>query len=707
MQGFADQKERLPVRDGEPGLEKMMLLSRRLQQYTRPPPVEELVEALRQFFAFRELSRTTCTDFQSKFLVDTLEYLLKQPPSQVADVTAKFDIGAALRTFSTSSTSQSVSLRIARLLYDLGQHISNPLNIPNIENQNRQLFIAALIKSKNIREAWGLAKEDQQTDLDRDIALQQQYDTSFYNKFLQAFANDTDEQGMVEVLDAMRNASVEITNSYRILVIRCYARSGKLKEMDAWYQDLPQMKDKHAALLGVVSDAAKKQQSVTIEPWVEEQFAGLESNTLSKDACDAIVLWAACTGKGANDIDRMIEILIRRTKDQNHNAQYRFSKTLRKSLLQIAIGRNDAYSAERFMHLGNGKYWGHSELTASEYLYQMQYRLLGGDIGGATEAFVHFQGLYDPTTNLIKSERFISIANQYLQRLCETPNQSWKQVERASQYFIENFVPFKADTVVSLAEIHIARDEVRDLIDLLKTHVFSLPIAGRQKVRHALVNFCVDPANDLARVWDVYLIINKLLEETPRLERVKMMQEFYRRRRPDLAVHVFGHLRYHYDPDIRANADTYAEAFYGSARCADTGSLEAIYNLLKVDTRVEPNTRIWNNLMLAYLACDRPERAMTIWLRIDESREGPSHSSLLLIFRAFEKFPADEDKLQEIWDRLRMMDVEIDRDILGAYIGALAAHQLAKEAMHQIDTSSTEYGFPADAFLYVRTSWCY
>jgi hypothetical protein len=400
---------------------------------------------------------------------------------------------------------------------------------------------------------------------------------------------------------------------------------------------------------------------------------------------DVIFVWAAGSGKSVDEVDRMMQVMVRRNPNLAPD-----TKTINK-LIAHAIIQNDAYMAERFLSLGAK--WG-VEPDALTYLYQMDYRLSSGDIDGAITAYRHLQDYELP------NQEDLPRINPLIQSMCSSDKHSFEKIMEIVDVLNSRNAPFEADTTAALCVLHLKRDEYYDVVDLLRSQVGNYDTDERIRIREAFSTFCLDRRNSVARVWDTYMIFHQIFDpETNREIRTIIMNEFLKRRRSDMAVHVFNHMREHPREDTRATLDTYVDMFVGIGRLADEESLEVVHNQMKLDMNIEPNTRLNNALMLAFLGCDRTRSAFVFWHDIVASSEGPSFNSLLIVMRVCEKMPFGEQRAKEIWSQLRTLDVEVTPELFAAYVGALAGNDLVGDAMRLCEAAEKEYGIVPDVFM--------
>ncbi|KAL8873509.1 MAG: hypothetical protein Q9174_001033 [Haloplaca sp. 1 TL-2023] len=152
-------------------------------------------------------------------------------------------------------------------------------------------------------------------------------------------------------------------------------------------------------------------------------------------------------------------------------------------------------------------------------------------------------------------------------------------------------------------------------------------------------------------------------------------------------------------PNQRPTSETYVLCFEGIAETGDSESLVLVQNMLKLDNQVEPDTRLYNALMLAYIAMGDPRESLLYWDDIIHSREGPTYNSIQIALRACEDAPFGERQARDIWNRLKRFEIKVTREIYAAYVGALAGQSLFDECVELINTAEKEAGYTPDVLL--------
>lgn len=360
------------------------------------------------------------------------------------------------------------------------------------------------------------------------------------------------------------------------------------------------------------------------------------------------------------------------------------------ALVRYAISQNDPYMAERFIGLGREH---DIQPDAETFILQMDYRLSVSDVDGALVAYKHLQAQDLSTNSDVKA------VNRLIVALCTSQRHDFETIMSVVADLSDREASFDAMTVSTLSVLHLNRDEIHDVIDLLNTYSFGYSSVERASIRQNLVDYCLDSRTTTTRAWDTYTILRSIFDEIAREQRTQIMLNFFARERADMAVNVFNHMRHHSRHDTIPNDQTYVSAFLGCAKLGDLESLEVVHNQLKLDYNVTQTTYCLNALIIAYSVCEMPRAALDYWDDIVASREGPTYNSIHIALRACEKSPFGDIKAQEIWARLRKNNVELDQSMWASYIAALAGNgdnELARSVLEEAEQNGE---VEVDAFL--------
>jgi hypothetical protein len=323
----------------------------------------------------------------------------------------------------------------------------------------------------------------------------------------------------------------------------------------------------------------------------------------------------------------------------------------------------------------------------------MDYRLSINDVEGARTAFDFVKSFQEDREDA--SPRI----NRLIQAMCNKKTYSFDTIMDVVDFLGERNGRFEVSTVAALSLLHLNRDEYTDVADLLTTNIKDFSLADRALVRQSVLDLMLDPSTPLSRLWDTYMIFQHIFEEAPRKDRIAIMQRFFDRERPDMAIHVFNHMRRHNSPEVNPDTETYVTALIGCGHTHDDESLAVVNNILKLDLHVEETTRLHNARMIAFFGAGESEKAQAVWDDIIRSDEGPSRNSLLLVFRVCEQSDFGDIRARSVWEMVRRMDVPLDAETVAAYVGALAGNGCDDDARHVVEQCGEELGVDVDEMM--------
>lgn len=410
----------------------------------------------------------------------------------------------------------------------------------------------------------------------------------------------------------------------------------------------------------------------------------------SKDALDLMLLWAAGTSRGVDEVERMMDT----AADPDSPAEPTKTSTVDiktiNRLLRFAIAQKDPYTAERYVAVGRKR---NLEPDAETLRLQMEYRLSTDDISGALTAYRELQLQH------LSNDDDVPAVNLLICAMCKSDLYDYESIMNVTADLSDRQASLSADAVSALSKLHLSRDEVEDVEDLLETHANYFSFAERTRVRNDLIRLCVDCENTLRQSWRAYDIIHKFFPATDRGRRTTIMLNFFTRGRPDLGLRVFTHMRTHERAESKATIETYTVCVCAIADHRDVSGLQTIHDLLSVDDHVEPNTRLRNAFMLAYTECGGASRALRYWDEIASSREGPNTKSIHLALRACQPLPWGPDKAREIWQRLATAGVELDHELWTSYYAAQITDEDLTKVMSDLEDCARDGKVVIDAYM--------
>ncbi|KAF1930390.1 uncharacterized protein M421DRAFT_418712 [Didymella exigua CBS 183.55] len=709
--GLFKSRRKIKKMDIPSGLETMSALAYAQRTSVRPPTDKELADALRSFFVTK---KGPLEDWHIELALNTFKYLLEHPQEGGAqwftrqELLALVDELVDYRRCPETGGTPHVQFGTALIdhITDM-EHTEDTEAAPVAAQLSKEEELHFVIRPKLVEllclygassKARDIAATHYNKYSEETEAKKKKVTRDVWNRVLAGAARENDAAEMAETTELFTKSSVPLTDFTQRLVVSSLSARRELDAAKFWYSQP----------VVVHRDTKEKTSSVNRDTYTallkacalcgdltfgHEIIAGLTKKKVpDKKGWDAIFLWSAALGKGVDEVDRMMNVMIRRTEEVQAPI-YPDIDTIN-LLVDFAMSKQDPYSAERYISMGEKRGILPDEQT---YTMQMQYRLSVKDIDGARAAYYNLQGDFKG------SEASVAAVNQLIQVLCESKQHHYDDIMAIVDDLHERKARLAPETVAKLCLLHLRRVEIHDAMDLLQVHAYQYSPDQRTVIADSLRDFILDRENSTADAWDAYQILRNTFQETPREDRIRLMNEFFSRNRSDMACHVFFHMRNHTAESHQANRDVYIAAFTGFARCADAESLELVNNQLKLEFKVERNTKLRNALMLAHASCGTNKKALELWREICESKEGPSYNSIAIAFRSCEGMPWGDQHAKSIWARLREQDIEIDKKIFTAYLSAIARNALHDEAVALVETVEDEFGHKPD--FYILSNW--
>lgn len=718
---FGGKKKESKEADIDPGVEKMMEYVKMKKMDARLPPPGEIANALSQFFIYKYHKKRQIEDTQAELAAKSLQYYLDAKAAGEPDRSTKGMIKPlekASRILRRTATPTASHVQLAYLVYDALSITSPARRVPAA-----LAYVSALALSGRAHEArefvFQLQFQDDTTAQESDIVDDEelrsseaadeaatpsntsQYPFLLWSEVLRGFARQDSESELLETLDMLRARVSGTRWQVPHSMLDFYLRKDDCHKVQSWFQDFwlqsqqyfeqkqfAPVRSIRADMAGEVLHWCLQHNQIDFGHDVVRQIL---SETPAKEIWDAVFVWAAGTGKGADEIARMFTVMESANKKIADPAEWNTPDIATiNALVEYATSKNDPYLAERFIAIGKAR---EIHPDANTYVLQMKYRLKIADVDGALIAYKSLQSMD------LSSNEDIPTVNDLLVALCKTNRHDFDTIMNVAADLSDRKARFEPATATALAILHLNRDEVLDVTDLMNTHAFHYSAGERETVRRALVAYCLDSKTHLSRVWDAYNVLVDTFDETTRDERTQILLVFFRRERPDVAVNIFNSMRSHYREDTIPSVDTYVAAFLASAKLRDLDSLEVIHNQLKLDYNIDATTYLLNALMIGYSACGNPRRALTFWEDIVASKEGPTYDSIHIALRACEKSPFGDIRAEKIWAKLRSQNVDLDQNLWSSYIAALAGNGNIEKAISILEEAESKEELEVDAFL--------
>lgn len=667
----------------------MLELGQATAKHERPPPRSTLVKAFSAFVVDRHVRQNlSVDDSQIGLLLITFRYLRDTQTDGDGLGLSSEDMVNTMELLKASMSKEPEELdnhiALARMLYEEIDRLGEFAGEDRDKALNSLIKILAL--KRRPEEAWELLEKHWVED-------SSVIEPTQWKNILVGFAVIGDQDQMVKTTETMEKHGIPFDGLAHQAIIAYYTRTSNNVEMAKKWYDYGVSRGVEPTRrtdLGILKLCIYNNEL----EWGEPILRSLLDKKLQKNPNDIkvswklVLQWAAAKGKRFEEIDRLLNVLVQ--KSQEDGFTIRPDIDMINPLIRLAASKNDAYAAERYLALGIKRGLRPDHKTT---LLQFEYRINSGDLDGAKAVY---DELKDKDYEVFEKSAPL---DRLLVALCnQKPIRNDVVLELVDE-LDERSIRLGPDAVAALASFHLQRGELPDLVDLINTYAYRFGPKQRILIRNVFVEYCLDPSMLVANVWDAYNILRRSFPELDVDTRTQIMSVFFKRGRSDMATHAFGHMRHLDMPNMRPTIDTYVLCFEGIGQAADHESLALVYNLLKLDNIVEPDTRLYNSLMLAYMGCDDPRQSLLFWDDIMHSREGPTYNSIQIALRACESAPYGERQARDIWSRLKRFEIRVTREIYAAYVGALAGQSLFDECVGLIDNAKKEADYTPDVLL--------
>ncbi|KAI4186711.1 MAG: hypothetical protein LQ346_005625 [Caloplaca aetnensis] len=668
----------------------MLELNQALAKHERPPSRSTLTKAFNAFLLDRLVRQSlSVDDSQIGLLLVTLRYLQDtrtEPEGLGLSVEELLNTMELLKVSKSKEPEElDTHIALAQSLYEEVERLGE------LAGESRDAALNSLIKILALKKRPQEAQKLLEKHSEHGSAV---IDSSQWKNVLLGYALVGDQEKMFSTIELMGEHGVPFDSHAHQAVMSYYAKTSKdVEMMKKWYEigRAKGIEPTRKTDLRVLSSCIYHNELAWGEP-VLRSFLDTKLQKTPNDikvSWKLILQWAAAKGKRFEEIDRLLNVLVQKSQQEGLNV--RPDIDMINPLIKLAASQGDVYAAERYLALGLKRGLQPDYKTK---LLQFEYRINSGDLDGA-------KAVYDELKDK-EYDMFDSVAplDKLLVALSKQKPIKYEVIMELTNDVNERNIRLGRDTVSALALVHLQRGSFQDLFDLVNTHAFRFSPKRRGPIRDVFVSYCLDHLVLTSKVWDAYNILRQTFPEVDLEARTQIMSAFFERGRSDMATHSFGHMRRLDLPDMRPTIETYVICFEGIGRCSDSESLGVVYNMFKLDNTVEPTTRLYNSLMLAYIGCNKPMRALQCWDDIVHSREGPTYNSIEIALRACEVSRFDgEQEARDIWSQLERFKIQVTKDIYAAYVGALAGQGLFDECIKLIHDQEKELHFTPDVQL--------
>ncbi|KAJ5745629.1 hypothetical protein N7520_010811 [Penicillium odoratum] len=660
----------------EKGLKPMTDLKRSLGDKSRAPPNHTLVKAFQLFFTSRVETPAVINLFQARLLSITWKHLKAQQSeleeSEWQDVFSVENLERMLFVLSEAQClpeARDTILKLARFAY-LELCADHGFGPNSISRPALLIYIDLMASNGNPEEA-------------RHVIMKfggqfRGAKPSPWLSVLKGFALKDDRRQLRKVAQELEKFGVKFDQASHEELTKLLIAQDLPTAVQTVYECpiAGNLEPSVAAKIAAIQYAILHSEVSWAKPIYESLAQDLSAETVG-----ITLLWDAAQGSSASSLAEKVKSWA----GTNQSLKEALTIANVNSLIQYANSLPNPQLATEYAKLA--EQWG---LTPDE---ETNMLLLESSVqaGNVEQTLAILEDRIDPS---VLASDHLPLANRLITMLClsEQKDDLFQQISSLLDPLFQENVSLSAKTIAALTRMLLYRHDWEAVSELLRPRLGSLDGEGKGMVRTALTDYIMDMSQTDANVWEVYQLLKLAFSETGVSVRTELMSSFFERKRSDLAFLVFGHMRQAEDLSRRPKPDTYARCFQGLARTADAANLELVHNMLKLDLEVELNTRILNGLMLAYAACEMPDKSMGIFRQILQSEEGPSQKTIAIFFKMCEKHHNGVQEAIKMMAKVKKLEITIDRRLYTAYMEAVASQCEFDMATEAIDNMQAEIG---------------
>lgn len=672
----------------EPGWKTIILFQGRIQDNLRPPPRKDLLDAWKELMKSKRKTKRPFNSTQALRCRRLLEYLSRPGDPGIEDesnVVSSNDLSLArdvlLNIQPIERTQHHIDL--ARAIYEVslaGEHAKKP--------RDAELHWPALVKALSI---YGAAND----------ALQMLYSTwndpacSIYHTekdtlvatVAQGLAREGRETDLVGLVEHAETHGVPYDRVMQEIITVYFAEQDRVAETQQWLAKPITSGPSLARTYRTVALFAKRN---GLEDWAIPLFLELGQSRPRKRHWDIMLQAILLLGKSLDEVKVMMEHMI--CRDEKVTADI---KTIN-GLLNVAVERRDPALADELLALAAEK-----ELTpdCATAMAMCNLRLETGDPTACRDSYV--KALYfepwHPYMAAGLAVEFQTLSNRFAAALCRQSPPGFDVIGLIVSMAGEEGVRLEPDVVASVCLRLLENDTHLDVIEVLSLHSFYYSDSERELIQNAFLSFCLDPSTSTARAWKAYQLLQQFFQDTSFERRATLIDAFFTRKRADMAMLVFTHMRQHPKKEFHPTTETYIRCLEGLYQTPDEESLGSLHDALKLDATIQPDTKLFTALMLAFTSCGKARKAIDFWHDITRSAEGPSYASIEAMFWTLEQTMGGARQARQAWDRIERMDLEVPPAVFNAYVGAVATSGQVTEVQDLVSGMAAIVGAEPDA----------
>jgi len=231
---------------------------------------------------------------------------------------------------------------------------------------------------------------------------------------------------------------------------------------------------------------------------------------------------------------------------------------------------------------------------------------------------------------------------------------------------------YRAAFATTISTLYRAKDYPRVRQTLVDPAFGKVP-AGPNILTTISLGIIEDPKNIfLEEFIPVYHIVHTWAPDAITLShRHTIMEKIIARGRTDIGFELFHDMRN--SAISQPTRETYIIMLSGCAKTRDAQTLEHVHNALRLDSSIEPDTDLFNSLMLCYNRCRLPLKSLSMWEVLSESSRPPDVETAALALEACVQLRQYSlIRARQIWSYLEKNKIEPSPNAFAALLAVFA-----------------------------------
>lgn len=631
------------------------------------PSLQQTIQAYCDFVNY--LSGATASKDRIALLRRVYEYLREVQPGQLP--LPRKTLSTALRSFGGGLPDH---IELARMMFaDLTSVEGYKPNLRDIKP-----FLVALSAGGEVTEVLEICRALTNIPLEgREGGL--------WELGMAAAAKTGDEKLLLRTLrEAIASDSVSRKAKGRIydFMIVFYCDRGELEKAREWYDraveegSVPPSRSMVTILKACIRDGRLEWGDEMLNTLMTKIISPQEDPELNKEAWDAALAFTVSMGKGVPGVTQLLSEM-EAFVAANPTACPPIDITTINSILRSAVLTNDV----SVIFYLNDYLASHLEIEQDLETYdlRMEAALNTPDLPLAVSLFE------DLKFNIKVPRSYRAEQPQrLLAALIAEPNPPLPRIMDIYSDIREWGVRFNSNTVLHMLAAHLSSSDFPTIRTFIKAHIGYLSAEDREAVLSTLIRFSFHPNTPVGASWEIYRIMAKVMPELSVQHRHDFIDLFCNKAEEKWALRVLTHMSL--TPDRAPTKETYTKLFLHLARAQDGTAIQTANRILNMDANIEPDTRLFNYLLLAFSRCSLYARAWFVYEEITRSQEGPDHATLSIVWGELCKRDTQDGlrMARNIWDRCKRHKVDlVDRNIAN-WVESMCWHEQWEEAFQAV-----------------------